>query len=52
MSFILRAAALLVVSAPAFADMGGGCRCANTSLLSVAVALPILAVGVLSARRR
>lgn len=43
--------ALLLVSTPAFADLSGGCRCDSGSLASIALALPVVAVGLLFSRR-
>lgn len=42
---------LLLVSTPALADVGGGCRCDSGSLAGLAVALPLVALGALLARR-
>ena len=45
------ALALLLVSTPALADVGPGCRCDSGSLAGLAVALPLVALGALLARR-
>jgi hypothetical protein len=48
----LLAFAALVVSFPALADVpNGGCRCASGTIIDLAAALPLLAMGVLLARR-
>lgn len=45
------AISLLLASAPALADVSGGCACSGLPLTGVAFALPILAFGALLARR-